>query len=146
MCSAAKFSLQSSILKSQYKIRLFRYSQYFQGFSFKEESFFSETLMNFWGKRALRIKIKAIYRLPKKARNLLFPKVISVATPNFLNQNEHTQKDQKVPCTLWSWITQLPKSSNFHEQDFHEHHQKQALMFFLILICDWSNSVNTNLN
>lgn len=55
----------SDDLQSQYKIRLFRYSQDFQGFNSKEESFFSETLMGFWGIKELRTIIKATYRLPK---------------------------------------------------------------------------------
>lgn len=38
--------------------------------------------------------IKAIYRLPEKARNLLFLEVIGVAIATLLNQNEHTQKHQ----------------------------------------------------
>lgn len=81
-------------LQSQYKIRLFRYSQDFQGFNSKEENFFSETLMGSWGIKALRMIIKATYRFPKKAINLLFLTVIIVATATFLNQNNHTQKDQ----------------------------------------------------
>lgn len=79
----------SDNLKSQYTIRLFRYSQDFQDFSSKEESFFSETLMGSWGIRALRLIIKTAYRLPKKAINHLFLTIIVVATSTFLKQNKH---------------------------------------------------------
>lgn len=86
--------------------------------------------------------IKAIYRLPKKARNLLFLKVTGVATATFLNQNEHTILERSSSCHPLKLNNPTIKSTARLSRT----PSRLSVMFFLIHICDWNNSVDTNLN
>lgn len=128
----------SDNLQNRDKIRFFEYSQDFQGFNSKEDSFFSDTVMGSWGIRALRMIIKATYKMPEKAINLLFLTVVYY----YLSKMKQAHLKGQVPVTLWSWTPQLSQ-----QQETHEHHEDmESPMFFLTCQLWLEQFWNTNLN